>query len=113
MQTLLQAVPIPELDDSAVSEAKLEAVAALGSLRHIIGELIGLEVSLRNLTDHPLVQLLVGVFGKHKLVHGLGMGDLQVMIGKVFVGAVELFLRSSDLLVNLLKFFVRQVELVL
>ena len=60
-QALLQAVPVAEADVAAVLQAELEAEAALGPLRQVVGELVALEVDAGDLADLPLVELLVGV----------------------------------------------------
>ena len=78
-QSLLQAVPVRELDERRRRVAALEAERALGLLRGVERDLVGLEVHARELPEHPAVELLVGVLVAQVGLHLARVLHLEVV----------------------------------
>ena len=112
-QPLLEAVPVRELDERRRRIAALEAEGALGLLRGVERDLVGLEVDTRELADHPAVQLLVGVLVAQIGLHLLRVLHLQVVAAQFGGADLELQLRLRDPLLDLGLLLREQLHLVL
>ncbi len=97
-QALAQAIPVAELDVIVVvCQGEFATEALLGLLRQGIGELVRLEVGRADLSDHPVVQFLVGKFAVQE---GIGIGGLRngdVLRCQFFAGDVRVDLRREYL----------------
>src|SRR5215510_2843731 len=110
-QAFLQTIPIAVFDETGVWQSQLEAIRALGALRHLVSQLICAEINARNLPDHPRVQLLVGVLLSHGAIHVLGIRDLLIMILQFALGDLPADLIGDYLFVNLFQFLGGKVGL--
>ena len=84
----MEAVPVAELDERAVLDPQLEAVAALDRLAHLVGELVALEVGGSQRADHPLVKAVTGELVVQEV-------DLLLQVVDLLLVQVDVLLRDQ------------------
>jgi hypothetical protein len=82
-ESLPQAVPVAKLNEAAVRDTKLILVAALGLLAQLESELVTLEVGVRELPHHPVVEVSVREPVLIKIQLLLEPIDLRLVIGLI------------------------------
>ena len=79
-QSLAEIIPVAETHKVGLLQPQFVSISPFGSLGQIVGELVGLEVDLRCLTEHPVVQLFVGELGSQQLFDRFAIGNLLLVI---------------------------------